>query len=55
MYHSFIVDNGYVIDYTRNILMKYEDYKYLLKPNIIIYKERNEILWYRKIKKWWNI
>ena len=44
MYHSFIVDNGYVIDYTRNILMKYEDYINLLKPNIITYKERKEIL-----------
>ena len=44
MYHSFIVDNDYVIDYTRNILMKYEDYINTLKPNIIICKERNEIL-----------
>ena len=42
MYHSFIVRDDFVIDYTRNIFMKFSDYKKILKPNIILYIEAND-------------
>lgn len=34
-YHTVLVYNNIVNDFAQNIVMKYDDYKYLYKPNII--------------------
>lgn len=48
-YHTFIVKNNYVYDYARNLIMKYDDYNRLFKPEIISYIDGKEMI--QKIDK----
>lgn len=43
-YHSFIVENNVVLDYSRNIIMNYDKYKELFLPEVIMYLKGKEVL-----------
>ena len=48
-YHSFIVDNDIMYDLAHNVIMKYNDYLKLVKPEVLVYEDSNMVL--DKIKK----
>ena len=43
-YHSFVVENGDIIDLSHNIMMRYEDYLQLVKPKVLVYEDSRVLL-----------
>lgn len=48
-YHSFIVDGGVMYDFAHNIMMLYNDYLKLVKPEVLVYEDSTHVL--DKMKK----
>lgn len=44
LYHSVIIKNNIMYDFSHNIMMKFDDYVRLINPKIILYEDKDTIL-----------